>query len=121
MNVEHLLPQDASSTSDTNFEGEVRRYRQKRRRKARERAAHERHTTSSEADHIVGFARIWAPYGGAPDDEVFQRFGMARSRFIEKVWETIQDAGCDSRIADQLATVYPRTQVPPTEESETYG
>ena len=61
-----------------------------------------------EAEEILRFARIWAPYGGAPDDETFQRFGMSRPRFFDKLWESVRDSGCGQHLESQLAIAYPR-------------
>lgn len=44
---------------------------------------HER--LSPDAEALIAFARIWAPYGGPPDDELFVRFGIGRSCFDERL------------------------------------
>lgn len=63
-----------------------------------------------EAEEILRFARIWAPYGGAPAEETFQRFGMSLPRFVDKLWEIVRDSGCGQRLESQLALAYPRPQ-----------
>lgn len=47
------------------------------------------------------------PFGGPPEEETFIRFGMGNRRFIEKLWQIIDEVGCDSEVARHLADVYP--------------
>ena len=42
-----------------------------------------------EVEDILEFVRTWAPYGGAPEEEIFVRFGMSPSRFKEKLCEIL--------------------------------
>ncbi|WP_063002636.1 hypothetical protein [Nocardia mikamii] len=43
-----------------------------------------------DAWQIVEFAEAWSPFGGPPDEELFVRFGMSRSRFAEVLAESVQ-------------------------------
>ena len=38
-------------------------------------------TNRVESAEFVQFARMWGPFGGPPDEEIFVRFGMSRARF----------------------------------------
>lgn len=60
-----------------------------------------------DADHLIGFARMWAPYGGATEAEIFVLFGMTRRRFIERLWQVIPGANCDQDEVRILAVAYP--------------
>ncbi|WP_040841374.1 hypothetical protein [Nocardia brevicatena] len=57
-----------------------------------------------DAWQIVEFAEAWSPFGGPPDEELFVRFGMNRSRFAEVLAESVD------RITHQLR---PRQRRPP--------
>ncbi|REE73109.1 hypothetical protein C8E05_2510 [Rhodococcus wratislaviensis] len=67
---------------------------------------------SKEAERILQFARVWAPFGGAPDEEVFVRFGISRTLFPERLWQVIVESGCDAVAADQFRKAYPCRQSP---------
>ncbi|MEU2003165.1 hypothetical protein ACH47B_00625 [Rhodococcus sp. NPDC019627] len=60
-----------------------------------------------EVEEILRFARIWAPYGGAPADETFHHFGMSTSRFVDKLWEILRGRRRRLYDADQLAAFPP--------------
>jgi len=49
-----------------------------------------------DAWQIVEFAQTWSPFGGPPDEELFVRFGMNRSRFAEVLADSVD------QIAHQL-------------------
>jgi len=67
---------------------EIRRYRQwQQRRRAANRTRAEEPKVDKEAEDILEFVRTWAPYGGAPAEEILVRFGMTPSRFKAKVRE----------------------------------
>ncbi|SEB43013.1 hypothetical protein SAMN04490220_0736 [Rhodococcus jostii] len=113
MNVEYQHdPQ--SPDGDQELNGQLRRYREERRRRIVQSRRAQRCPTghSSEADEIIRFAQIWAPYGGASAEETFSIFGISIPRFVDKLWEAVHEAGCDSTVVSQLAHVYPtRTPV----------
>lgn len=48
-----------------------------------------------EVDELVRFARMWAPYRTVPEEEVFVRFGISRSCFIERLREIVTNSDCD--------------------------
>ncbi|MDV7090367.1 DUF3263 domain-containing protein [Rhodococcus opacus] len=87
--------EDCRSTASHSSPGEqaapeIRRYRrwQHRRREANQtRAGKPR--MDREVEDILEFVRTWAPYGGAPEEEIFVRFGMSPSRFKEKLCEIL--------------------------------
>lgn len=86
---------------------QLRRYRNVRRRKVADRLARKEPIEfTGEAGEILRFALIWAPYGGAPAEETFQKFGMAPRRFAEKLWQTVEELGCGRTITSQFASVY---------------
>lgn len=102
-------PVKAKTDVETVIDLQVRRYRMAQRRRTSERIAQQsqRHL-SGEAAEIIRFALIWAPYGGVPADEALQRFGMSTRRFIERLWQAAEEAGCDLQITNQFARIYPR-------------
>lgn len=58
-----------------------------RREKLRRRRALQRRTKQriTQSEELLQFARIWAPYGGAPDEEVFIKFGITGQQFREQI------------------------------------
>lgn len=87
---------------------QVRAYRRQRRRRIIEEQKRQSTGRSrTEADEIIYFAHIWAPYGGAPAADTFETFGLTRRHFIEKLWRTVEVVGCDPSIVRQLALAYP--------------
>lgn len=61
---------------------------------------------SADPQDFIGFAHSWLPYGGAPDEDIFEKFGMTRARFIERLWHTIRESHADQRLSASLASVY---------------
>ncbi|RYH71196.1 MAG: hypothetical protein EON54_00025 [Alcaligenaceae bacterium] len=84
----------------------VRSYRTARCRRLKERRAAVLSHPSEELE-ILRFAEIWAPFGGPPPDEIFQRFGMTKHRFNQRLWESVEKLRCGRAVRDQLALVYP--------------
>lgn len=39
----------------------------------------------TEAEFLIEFASIWAPFGGATEEETLVHFGMTLARFIERL------------------------------------
>ncbi|RYF46178.1 MAG: hypothetical protein EOO27_39945 [Comamonadaceae bacterium] len=64
-----------------------RRDREARWRKGKRRG----HT---EAEQLFHFAQAWAPYGGAPREEILVRFGMTPARFAERLREALSEIPC---------------------------
>ncbi|MHA4854288.1 hypothetical protein L1080_032830 [Rhodococcus sp. MSC1_016] len=83
----------------------VRSYRAARHRRLKERRVGVRSQPSEELE-ILRFAEIWAPFGGPPPDEIFQRFGMKKDRFTQRLWESVEKLRCGPAVRDQLALVY---------------
>ncbi|AII03350.1 hypothetical protein C8E05_7179 [Rhodococcus wratislaviensis] len=85
---------------------EYRRWRQ-RRRAAWIQANRTRNHPDPEAEHLIEFAMMWAPFGGATEEEILVRFGMTARRFIERLWQVIPESDCAQDDICILATVYP--------------
>lgn len=60
-----------------------------------------------DVEDILAFARIWAPFGGVPEDETFIKFGMRPWRFLEKLWHILSEMPCDRAEVDQLRQAFP--------------
>ncbi|ABH00585.1 hypothetical protein RHA1_ro10396 (plasmid) [Rhodococcus jostii RHA1] len=78
--------------TDPHLEDQLTKYRQRRHRQLIERRVRAKlHHTPDEASEIIQFALTWSPYGGAPDDEIFVRFGMTRERFAQCLGDILHD------------------------------
>ncbi|RYE43545.1 MAG: hypothetical protein EOP24_28040 [Hyphomicrobiales bacterium] len=82
----------AKSAPSSCVETEIRRYRRLRLRQREQRRA-EQPRASNEAEYFIEFAQSWAPYGGAPEEEVFVQFGMTSSRFAERLRQIVSEMG----------------------------
>jgi hypothetical protein len=60
----------------------------------------------NEAEELLRFAEMWAPFGGPPDVDVFVKFGIVKSMFIERVWQIISSNRCDQKLARRLSMAY---------------
>jgi hypothetical protein len=93
---------------------QVRAYKDARRRRlhaiAGERA---RRQVSRETQEIVDFTQMWTPYCGAPNDEIFLRFGMSAARFSDRLWQAVSDMRCNTQAVQRFAEVYPRQRLLP--------
>lgn len=95
------------STTSSEVDAQIGRYQRHRQRERQERRARERRSIrKTEADVIIRTALTWVPYGGVPEDDIFQMFGMSRSRFIETLWHTVRSVNPEEDTIDQLARVY---------------
>ena len=56
-------------------------------------------------EQMIGFAISWAPYGGPPNDEVFVRFGLSRTRYLTRLKQICAES--DSVMTRQLVAAYP--------------
>ena len=94
-------------------ESDIRRYRRRRERRqdAERRRVKQLSKQAREVEDILAFARIWAPFGGVPEDETFVKFGMRPWRFIERLWHILSEKPCDRAEVDQLLQAYPPTAV----------
>jgi hypothetical protein len=85
---------------------EYRQWRQ-RRRAAWIEANRTRNHPDIEAERLIDFASMWAPYGGATEEEILVQFGMTRRRFIERLWQVIPESNCVQDEVRSLASAYP--------------
>jgi len=88
---------------------EYRKWRQKRRADWIE-ANRERKHRNTEAERLIEFASMWAPYGGVPEEEVLVHFGMTTHQFIERLWQFIPESNCDQEEIRSLASAYPHNR-----------
>jgi hypothetical protein len=87
-----------------------RKYRQfrQRRRAAWNESNRKRNHPDIEAERLLEFASMWAPFGGAPDEEILVHFGMTTPRFIERLWQVISESNCAQDEIRTLSSAYPR-------------
>ncbi|SEB47548.1 hypothetical protein SAMN04490220_1937 [Rhodococcus jostii] len=87
-----------------------RDYRQlcQRRRAAWIEVNRKRNHPDTEAERLIEFASMWAPFGGAPEEEILVRFGMTTHRFVERLWQVIPQSNCVQDEICSLANAYPR-------------
>ena len=85
---------------------EYRQWRQ-RRRAAWIEVNRKRKHPDVEAERLIEFASMWAPYGGPPDEELLVHFGMTTRRFIERLWQVIPESNCVPDEIRSLASAYP--------------
>ncbi|NDV11007.1 MAG: hypothetical protein EON54_17270 [Alcaligenaceae bacterium] len=79
-----------------------------RRRAAWIEANRKRNHPDTEAERLIGFARMWAPFGGASEEDILVHFGLTTDRFIERLWQAIAESkGAEDEIL-RLASVYPQ-------------
>lgn len=84
---------------------EYRQWRQRRRAAGIDDKLKRKHP-DVEAARIIEFASMWAPYGGAPDEEILVHFGMTTHRFIERLWEVVPESKCIREEICGLANAY---------------
>ncbi|WP_156517411.1 hypothetical protein [Rhodococcus sp. LB1] len=103
-------------------EDQMHRYRQQRRRNDVQRRRRQNAAAPTEAELILHLASTWAPYGGVPEEETFQRFGLSRPQFANLLWRTVAAAGCGPEVVTTLAAVYPpHRPTPQAGRSESTG
>ena len=86
---------------------EYRQWRQ-RRRAAWIEANRKRNHPDTEAERLIEFASRWAPFGGAPAEEILVHFGMTMRRFIERLWQVIPESNCAQDEILIRARIYPQ-------------
>ncbi|WP_329407012.1 hypothetical protein OG563_34150 [Nocardia vinacea] len=91
------------------MESDIRRYRRRRERRQdiERRRVKQLSKQARDVEDILAFARIWAPFGGVPEDETFIKFGMRPWRFLEKLWHILSEMPCDRAEVDQLRQAFP--------------
>jgi len=97
--------QAASSTAPDQMtvEAQIQRYRAQRHRKLQRRirpAPLDKNRV--EQQHMLEFAQIWAPFGGVPHDETFIKFGMTKARFMETLWQILEESDCDADLRQRF-------------------
>ncbi|MGW5151502.1 hypothetical protein [Rhodococcus koreensis] len=85
---------------------EYRRFRH-RRRTAWIEANRKRNHPDAEAERLIEFASMWAPFGGATEEEILVHFGMTTHRFLERLWQVIAESECAEEEVVGLARIYP--------------
>ena len=96
-------------------EADIRRYRRRRerrteaerRRDAERKRLKQLSNHAKEVEDLLAFARLWAPFGGVPEDETFIRFGMRPWRFIERLWQIIAESPCERKEVERFRQAYP--------------
>jgi hypothetical protein len=78
------------------------------RHAARSAVDHQREHRDKEAAILIGFASMWAPYGGPGEDEILVQFGLSRLQFIDRLWQKIPESNCALEELQLLARAYPR-------------
>ena len=67
-----------------------------------------------EHEDILNFARMWAPFGGPPREELYVRFGVHPARFVERLSQILDELGSSRTEYADLERAYPlSTQVDP--------
>ncbi|MFE5708200.1 hypothetical protein [Rhodococcus koreensis] len=79
-----------------------------RRRAAWIEANRKRNHPDTEANRLIEFATMWAPFGGATEEEILVQFGMTARRFIERLWQVVPESNCVQDEVQILARAYPR-------------
>nr|WP_271209234.1 hypothetical protein [Rhodococcus wratislaviensis] len=87
-----------------------RRWRQRRRATWIE-DNHNRKHPNKEAERLIEFASMWAPYGGVTEGEALVHFGMTTRRFIERLWQVIPESNCTQEEIRSLASVYTQLRI----------
>ncbi|QDQ95425.1 hypothetical protein FND50_35070 [Rhodococcus sp. WB9] len=86
---------------------DYRRWRQPRHAAGVEVNRKRKHR-DNEAAILIEFASMWAPYGGACEDDILVQFGLSRRQFIDRLWQTIPESNCALEEIQRLARAYPR-------------
>lgn len=101
-------PQALSRSFNRMNSREYRRWRQRRRAAWAEANRTHKHC-EADAERLIEFASMWAPYGGPTEEEILVHFGMSRSRFIECLWQVILESNCAQEEIHSLTSAYPHT------------
>jgi len=54
------------------------------------------------------FALKWTPFGRAPAEEIFERFGMKPARFMNRLWQMVDDGHIGADLVKNFAGAFPR-------------
>ncbi|MGR6520180.1 hypothetical protein ACU5JM_00885 (plasmid) [Rhodococcus erythropolis] len=97
------------------FDELSRRYHKERQRKTA--TANQQmltHNRPDDTEVLLDLALDWVPYGGVPEDEVFERYGTTVAGFIDQLWVIVDHLHCDRETVAKLAAVYPSADLQPT-------
>ena len=103
----HIPKAQALSRSFNQMNSRENRTWPQRRRAAWDEVNRTRKHRDLEAERLIEFASMWAPYGGPNDEEILVHFGMSRLRFTERLWQVIPGANCVLEEIRTLASAYP--------------
>lgn len=109
---------DPSQLAKALFDELSRRYHEeKQRRIAADKSMLMRYRPG-EAESMLDLALNWAPYGGIPEDEVFERYGTTLARFVDQLWVVVRHLHCDRKTIAKLTAVYPKQRTAPPESTD---
>lgn len=107
---------DPAQLAKALFDELSHRYREDRQRRiATEKSQILVRYRPGEAEALLALALNWAPYGGVPEAEVFERYGTTLNSFVDQLWVVVRHLQCDRKTKDTLAAAYPKRRNPPTE------
>ena len=85
------------------------RYHEERQRRiANDNPQMHVHNHPGDAGSLLNLALNWAPYGGVPEEEVFERYGTTLARFVDQLWVIVRHLHCDRMTVAKLSAVYPK-------------
>ncbi|RYE43441.1 MAG: hypothetical protein EOP24_28380 [Hyphomicrobiales bacterium] len=87
-------------------------YRVRRRQRLQLLRQRPDETTPPLGAELIQFACRWAPYGRAPDDGVFEKFGMTPEQFAWRLLEALKTEECAPDVAATLRETYPPSADP---------
>ena len=71
-----------------------------------------------EAESFLNLALNWAPYGGIPEEEVFERFGTTLDCYFDRLWVIVHHLQCDRETVSKLTAAYPKHRTTPAKTPE---
>ncbi|MFC1474061.1 hypothetical protein [Rhodococcus qingshengii] len=100
---------DPSQLAKALFDELTRRYREDRQlRVAAEKSRILERYRPGEAESLLTLALNWAPYGGVPEEEVFEQYGTTLTGFVDQLWAIVRHLHCDHKTVAKLSAVYPK-------------
>jgi hypothetical protein len=60
-----------------------------------------------ESRRLLEFAAVWAPYGGASEEDILVNFGLTPDRFVERLWKIIPEIKARNDVIGLIARAYP--------------
>ncbi|MCS4258015.1 hypothetical protein M2405_006342 [Rhodococcus erythropolis] len=115
----YLPRSDPAQLAQALFDKFSHRYhRERKRRIAADNQQPLVHSRADDTEPLLKLALDWVPYGGVPEDEVFERYGTSVAGFIDQLWVIVHHLHCDRETVAKLAAVYSKHLTPPTDLSE---